>query len=101
MGSMKTYFLGKLFDINYRIATHEGDANRRLASQAVRILFLPPDEVPDRYSAEFNKLKGVIEETFKSLPAPGLTPSRLRNIRNDTAARYIKLPLDIQYSMDD
>ena len=101
MGSMKNYFIGKLFDINYRIATHEGDANSRLASQAVRILFLSPDEVPSRYSAEFNKLKDIIEETVKSLPVPGLTPSKLSKIRNDTAARYIKLLLDIQYSMDD
>ncbi len=98
---MKTYFLAKLFDINYRIATHVGDANRRLASEAVRILFLPPNEVPDKYEAEFNKLKNLIKETIKSLSAPGLTPSKLRKIRNSTAAKYIKLLIDIQYAIDD
>jgi hypothetical protein len=30
---MKLYFLEKLSNINYRIAIHEGDANRRLASE--------------------------------------------------------------------
>ena len=35
---MKNYFYSKLFDINYRIAIHEGNANQRLASEAPKIL---------------------------------------------------------------
>jgi len=93
---MKTYFIGKLFDINYRVATHEGDANRRLASEAVKILLLPSNEVPDMYKSEFEKLKQLTEETIKTPPESGLTPTRLRGIRNSTAAKYIKLLIDIQ-----
>ncbi|MGB8952563.1 MAG: hypothetical protein WCC06_07840 [Candidatus Aminicenantales bacterium] len=101
MGKMKTYFAGKLFDINYRMAIHEGDANRRLASEAIKILLLPLDEVPSRYRKQFDKLRRLIEETIKDLPAPGLTPTRLRGIYNSTAAKYIKLLLDIQHAMSD
>jgi len=46
---MRNYFIGKLFDINYRMAIHEGNANRRLASEAIKILLLPSNEVPDLY----------------------------------------------------
>jgi len=98
---MKTYFAGKLFDINYRMATHEGDANRRLASEAIMILLLPLDEVPSQYRKQFDRLRRLIEETIKDLPAPGLTAIKLRGIYNITAAKYVKLLLDIQYAVSD
>jgi hypothetical protein len=96
MGKMKSYFTGKLFDINYRLATHEGDANRRLASESVRILLLPTNEVPERHRSEFNKLRRLIENTLKHLPSGGLTPSSIRSIRNSTAAKFIKLLIQIE-----
>ena len=98
---MKTYFKQKLSDINYRMAVHEGDANRRLASEAIKIRLLPESEVPEKYKGEFNKLRHLINETLKSLPASGLTPSRIRGIRNNsTASKYVKLLFDIQSDLD-
>lgn len=98
---MKSYFLGKLFDINYRMAIYEGNANRRLASEAVKILILPSNEVPCSYSKEFSKLRKLVENTIRDLPSPGLTPTRLRGIGNRTAAKYIKLLFDIEDSLRD
>ena len=95
MGKMKAYLMEKLFDINYRMAIHEGNANQRLASEAGKILLLPSSEVPERYKNEFNKLRQLIEETIRNLLAPGLTPTKLGNIRNSTASKYIKLLIDI------
>ena len=96
---MRHYFLSKLFDINYRMAIHEGNANRRLASEAIKILLLPPNEVPNLYKKEFNKLRDLIEDTIKHLPDSGLTPIRLGGITNKTASRYIELLIDIESSM--
>ncbi|PIS42396.1 MAG: hypothetical protein COT24_03790 [Candidatus Kerfeldbacteria bacterium CG08_land_8_20_14_0_20_40_16] len=93
------YFYGKLFDINYRISVHEGNANQRLASEAAKILYqLGPSQevVPRRYREEFSKLVRLIEATIKSLPQPGLTPTRLKGIKNKTAVKYIKMLIDIQ-----
>ncbi len=98
-GEMKSYFKGKLFEINYRMAIHEGDANRRLASEAIKILLLPSNEVPDSFKTEFKKLTQLIEETLKDISAPGLTPIRLKNIQNRTASKYIKLLIDIEYEV--
>lgn len=83
-GKMKAYLIEKLFDINYRMAIHEGNANQRLASEAEKILLLPPSEVPERYKNEFDKLSQLVEE-----------PIKLGNIRNSTASKYIKLLIDI------
>jgi hypothetical protein len=93
--NMKSYFKGKLSDINYRMAIHEGDANRRLASEAGKILLLPQNEVPESHKNEFKKLTQLIEDTLKNLSAPGLTPIKLKKIQNRTAAKYIKLLIDI------
>lgn len=98
---MKSYFLEKLFSINYRMATHEGDANRRLASQAVKILLLPSSKVPHSYKKEFSKLRKLVKDTIRDLSSPGLTPTRIRGIRNRTAAKYIKLLIDIEESLRD
>lgn len=98
---MKQYFLEKLFDINYQMAIHEGNASRRLASKAVKILLLSPDEVPSLYRKEFLKLHDIIKHTLKNLSAPGLTPIRLQGVGNITAVKYIKLLIDIEYSLRD
>ena len=97
---MKTYFISKLSEINYRMAIHEGNANRRLASEAIKILLLSPSEVPEFYKNKFNKLRNLIEETIKNLSAPGLTPIRLGKIHNSTAIKYIKLLIEIQTYID-
>jgi len=81
------------------MATHEGDANRRLASEAVKILILPSNEVPCSYRKEFSKLRKLVEDTIRDLSSPGLTPTRLRGIGNRTAAKYIKLLIDIEESL--
>lgn len=92
---MQNYFIGKLSDINYSMAIHEGTANRRLASKALKIRLLSPTEVPDLYKKEFGKLIKLIDNTIKGLSSPGLTPTRLGNMRNSTASKYIKLLIDI------
>ena len=94
---MSIYLVEKLSDINRRMALHEGDANRRLASEAIKILLLPSSKVPDLYKKEFIKLRNLASETIKNLPAPGLTPTKLGNIQNRTASKYIKLLIDILY----
>lgn len=98
---MKQYFLEKLFDINYRMSIHEGNASRRLASEVPKILLLSPDEVPPLYKEKFLKLQDIIKHTLKNLSAPGLIPTRLRGIGNITAAKYIKLLIDIEFSLRD
>ena len=83
------------------MATHEGNASRRLASEAIKILLLLSVEVPSLYRKEFSKLKDIIAHTIKNLSAPGLTPTKLRGIGNITATKYIKLLIDIEYSLQD
>ena len=80
---MKDYFLSKLSIINYRISIHEGDANRRLTSQAVEIyhkLFL--SEVPDEYKRDFDKLLKLIKKTLNDSGDQCLHPVRLNGIRS-------------------
>jgi hypothetical protein len=98
-GEMRSYFTGKLFEINYRMAIHEGDANHRLASESIKILLLPPNEVPDTFKKDFIKLRQLIEETIKNTSAPGLIPIRIKKIQNRTASKYIKLLIDIEYQL--
>jgi hypothetical protein len=68
---MKSYFLAKLSDINYRMAIHEGNANQRLASECGKILLLPPSEVPSSYKSDFLKLRTLIVDTLKGRSTPG------------------------------
>jgi hypothetical protein len=105
--NLRSYFKQKLFEINYRMAIHPGNANRRLASEAVKIRILPYDEVPEQFKKGFMKLRQLVEYTLNTLSAPGLTPIRLRGIRsrrgiqNQTAAKYIKLLFDIEVSLEE
>lgn len=101
MGNMKNYFIGKLSTINYEMAIHEGDANRRLASQAIKISLLPNDEVPHKFKIAFNALNQLIETTLMSMPASGLIPVRLEKIKNKTASKYLKLLIDINAELCD
>ena len=73
------------------MAIHEGDANRRLASEAYKILLLSKSEVPLKYKKQFSELVYLIELTIGRLPAKGLTPIKLGRIQNRTATKYIKL----------
>jgi len=93
---MKGYY--KLPIINYRIATHEGTASRRLASQANELLPMPIESVPDKCRKEFAKLKNLIEKTLDDLPKNNglMVPVRLANIHNSTAVKYIKLLIEIE-----
>jgi hypothetical protein len=95
---MKLYFLEKLSNINYRIAIHEGDANRRLASEVIKIILLPFSEVPFSYKKDFLKLRKLASDTIQNLSSPGLTPIRIKGINNKTASKYIKLLVDIEDS---
>ncbi len=96
---MNNYFLSKISNINYKMAIHEGDANRRLASQSVEILYkLFPNEVPSKYKEGFNELINYIEKTLKSIKQPGIHPIRIIGIKNVTASKYIKMLIDIENS---
>jgi tRNA U34 5-carboxymethylaminomethyl modifying enzyme MnmG/GidA len=94
------YFMEKLSGINYRISIHEENANRRLASEAINIALLPKNDVPKKFKAKFAELIELIENTYKKM-IPGLNPTKLGNIQNRTAARYIKLLIDMQSYIDD
>ncbi len=98
---MKDYFIGKLSAINFRMATHEGDANRRLASEAYKILLLPKTEVPEKYQKQFSELIQLIHLTIGRLPEKGLTPIKLGRIHNRTAVKYIKLLYVMMEDMTD
>ena len=74
---------------------HEGDANRRLASEACMISLLPQEEVPERFRKRYSELIDKLDTTIRKLSVPGLKPVRIHDIYNVTAARYIKLLLDI------
>lgn len=94
---MKNYFIGKLFTINYQIAIHEGNANRRLASQMPQILFqLVPNKniVPEKYQNQFNKFIELVDSTVED--SDGRVPVRIKSVQNKTAVKYIKLLIDIQ-----
>jgi hypothetical protein len=101
MGKTSTYFRGKLFDINYAIGIHEGTAKRRLRSLAPKILFqLSETEVPSPFRKEFHELLALLKNSSRTnlLRAKGLRT--LTTIQNVTAAKYIKMMLDMQHYLD-
>lgn len=93
---MRDYFVSKLSEINYRMSIHPGTANQRLASEAIKILLLPSNQVPEELKEEFDKLILLLRNTIKSLPAPGLTPQKIINTNNAEAVKYIKLLITIE-----
>jgi hypothetical protein len=101
-GETSSYFKGKLFDINYAIATHEGTAKARLRSVARKILVqLSQTEVPERYQKQFLDLRTLIRN---SLSKDLLARRHLRtfvSIHNTTAAKYIRMLLDMQYYLEE
>lgn len=98
IGRVNRYFLSKLFEINYRMSIHEGDANHRLASEAENIVVFPSEDVPNEHRLAFEELKKLLNATLSDLPFP-FSPSKIRNIRNVTAAKYIKLLIAIEQSL--
>lgn len=44
---MTTYFFGKIGEAVYILATHSGNIKRRLMVAGVKMLLIPPDEVPE------------------------------------------------------
>jgi hypothetical protein len=96
---MKGYY--KLPHINYRIATHEGAAVRRLASQANELLPMPASMVPDECKKQFCKLKELIENEIGNLPKGVMVPVGLGGIQNKTAVKYIKLLIEIEYKTNE
>ena len=95
---MNHYFLEKLSGINYRMSVNEGNANQRLASEAENIVVFPAVDVPIEYRDEFVKLKKILNASLDNVKFP-LTISRIRGIYNVTAAKYIKLLIDIEYRL--
>lgn len=96
------YFFSKLFNINYLISIHEGNANRRLASMTPQILFqLAPYRkmIPNQYKEIFNKLLDLTDITLKE--SDGRLPVRMKGIQNRTAAMYIKALIDAERSLED
>lgn len=77
------------------MATHEGDANTRLASQTGEILRLVKSDVPKKYKSQFNELIVVLEKTVEKLPGL-MIPVRVKGIYNKTAVKYIKLLWEIE-----
>lgn len=61
---VKHYLFGKLSEINYRMAVHEADANRRLASEGLSLLIIPTSAVPARFQKQFSKLRALIEDAY-------------------------------------
>jgi hypothetical protein len=86
MGKEHSFSVGKLSEINYRIACHEGDACQRLASEGAKISLFATAEIPERYRAQFKGWKSTVSESLRGLPEPGLVPSKIKGIRSDIAA---------------
>jgi len=88
-------FYKQVSQINYKISTHEGNANTRLASQCSKILLLPKAVIPEKYQEKFNKLLKLIENTLN--PIPGLLiPVKIDSIYNKTAVKYIILLIELE-----
>lgn len=80
------------------MAIHPGDANTRLASEIDQILVLWPSDIPAQYKVRFDELVELIQSSSEAaqLIGVGLRPSKIGRIQNRTAAKYIKLLIDIE-----
>jgi hypothetical protein len=86
---MKSYFLGKLSEINYRMAIHEGNANERLASQSVQLQLLPSYIIPEKLRKIFDQhIERIRHGTNYS--HSGSSPAKIYHMYNKTAAKIIK-----------
>src|SRR6476469_9575513 len=93
---MKHYFLSKLSDLNYRMAIHEGDANRRLASEIDKLLLLRGAPIPQRFGARFAKFQSLIDEALAGRSGLAVRPPKFRAIQCRTAAKYIAMLIAIE-----
>jgi hypothetical protein len=100
---MLGYYLGKLAQINYQIAIHPENSNIRLTSQADKILVISTSTIPEQYRKQFIKLTNLIDASYADAErmGVGLHLYKLLGIRNSTASKYIKLLLDIEFSIRD
>ena len=78
------------------MAMHEEDALERLRSEVVKILLLPSSQVPQAYKSQFEKLREYSESCVKSKNLNIETYSPPHVIRRKTAAKFIKLLIDIE-----
>ncbi len=97
--SQKDYFISILILVNHNLAVHEGDANRRLASEATNILRIDQKIVPSQYLIDFIKLRELIKEKLAGITFSDREPYKIDGIRKTTAVKYIKLLWQIQDTM--
>ncbi len=94
---MDNFTYWKLFEINYNIQIHELSANERFCSQIDKILvqifesniFQTKESKKTKEYKLFMQMKKDIENTIKLLN--WRIPLRLKNRKNATAIKYIKL----------
>ena len=94
--SQHDYIFTGLTLINRKIAVHEGDANRRLASESTSIVRIDERIIPSQYQKEFEKLIATIKKTLAVSSFSDREPYRIEGIRNATAVKYIKLLWEIE-----
>lgn len=83
------------------MATHEGDAKRRLRSAATQIrVLLSETEVPVRYQKEFRGLLTLIRNSSEKGYSSTARQRTFTTIRNVAAAKYIKMLLNMQYYLE-
>lgn len=84
----KTYFLGKLSDINLRMQEHPGDAKRRLASESLNINRLESGILREDHQKELNNIK---ERLMKGIQphTSGTIPTHIKGMSNSAAAEII------------
>jgi len=94
------YTSSKLYDITYRLTTHEGDARARLASVLDKLYVVQAtmgDNIPQNIKADFEwAMKHVERGRTKYLRNSGLKEVTLPNIKNVTAVKIIKKILKVQ-----
>jgi|SRR3989344_4423701 len=94
--SQKDYFFSVLTLVNRNIAVHEGDANRRLASESTNIIRIDQNLIPSEFKKDFDKLRETIKKILAGITFSDREPYRLDGIRNTTAVKYIKLLWQIE-----
>lgn len=98
---MKAIYLNeKISDILFKIHTHQEDANIRLASQAHSIAFFKfHPEIPIAYAKQFEKLIADIEKA-QAFYIDKPIIYKFPYMHKTTAAKYIKLLMDIHRSLE-